>query len=92
MKGFTVVSRSAVVEVNLTADQWQLFREPGVEGAALALNIAAANALAAPSREEAWDRMRPEMDRQWHYGASDTEPRSVFSEMLDEVYGRPTYG
>ena len=95
MKGFKVTKKRIVanVEVNLDARDWQLFIGMGrlAEKAADALNAAAVAALAEPSREAAWSLMMPVMDSYADCGAADTEPRTVFSEMLDEVYGREFY-
>lgn len=92
MKNFEIIGRSAQVSVNLTAEQWQLFSDMALSHqAAVALNLAAQFALSASDRETAWERMRPAMDTYMDCGASDTEPRAVFSEMLDEVFGPERY-
>lgn len=90
MNGFRVKSRRMVadVEVNLTPREWQLFSMGASTNAALTLNAAALVALREPTREDAWKVIMPVMETYADCGACDTEPRSVFSEMLDEVYGR----
>ncbi len=92
MQGFQILRRQVVADVSLTARQWQIFSDmTGADGAASALNRAAEEALCEPTRAKAYDKMMRTMDRLSHFGASDTEPRCVFAEMLDEVYG-PEYG
>lgn len=91
---FRVKSRRVVadVECNLTPREWQLFSDmPGVGLAARSLNETAVVALSLATREEAYARMMREMDRLADFGAADTEPRAVFAEMLDEVFGPEKY-
>lgn len=87
------VSTTAVTDIRLTATQWQLFCDmPDVDTVANDLNRAVTIALAAgPDREAVRREVYRTMSRYARFGASDTEPRSVLAEILDEVYGKEAY-
>lgn len=83
------------VTVNLTGREWQIFSpeygddltQEGYDECVAALNKAAGKALSKQSPLEA-EKYFHEVLWKWDkYGAGDTEPRGVFRELMDEVYG-----
>lgn len=82
------------VSLNLTARQWQLYGQPGCAAAARKLNKAVAAAINASPTFEALKAKRKEL---WDvfcsagFGATDTEPLCVLSDVIDHAYGMHTY-
>lgn len=76
------------VDVELSPEEWQLFTDmPGAMEAARQLNIAASEALSLSTREAAKEHFNVARDEWAEYGAADTEPRWVFEDLCDEVFG-----
>jgi hypothetical protein len=72
------------VKVRLTAEDWELFTTSmNCNTAAAALNLAASKALTQGDRNAAWTIFDEAADAYAQYGASDTEPRNVFADLLD---------
>jgi len=76
------------VTVDLDADAWELFTvSMDCTKAARALNVAASKALSLPTRDEAWELWSAASEKWADYGAADSEPRYVFRDLLDQVFG-----
>lgn len=76
------------VDVNLTADQWGLFTHSmDCTEAADALNRAVEdNVNLGFDREEVEEEVYKVMNTYSDYGANDTEPRTVLTNIIDELY------
>lgn len=77
-----------MVDINLSADDWDLYtREPGVEGVAASLNIRFNECVNMNmTRQETVAAMDKEMRLYRAWGASDSEPLYVLEQLLNEVY------
>jgi hypothetical protein len=76
------------VTVNLTADEWQIFSDmPGANRAAAEMSKLASKALSSANKEEAIELFSEGKSKWIEYGSCDTEPRWVFADLADEVFG-----
>lgn len=76
------------VHVSLTANQWQIFSDmPGANIAAVQMSKLAGKALSQRNKEEALDMWFMGVEEFLNFGGCDTEPRNVFYDLLDEVFG-----
>lgn len=79
------------VDVNIpeTAEEWQLITgNHGAEGAAKDLSEELMNLLSDSTleKEVIWTQMNKVMEQLSYYGAADTEPRAVLSQILEEIF------
>jgi hypothetical protein len=82
------------VKVNLSARQWQLYSQPGCAAAAKTLNLAVEKAINASPTFDALKSKRKELHEVFcsvGFGATDTEPLCVLSDVIDGAYGMHTY-
>ena len=82
------LNKRVLVNVNLTPDDWDLYTsEPEVERVAEYLNTRFNDCVNAGwARDLVQRTMYKEMNLYKHWGAFDTEPRSVLEELLDGVF------
>ena len=78
------------VTLNLGPRDWQLYTMRGDTDAAYRLNTAVTAAINEPNSVPATvtDAFYAASKAEEMYGATDTEPRNVFYDILDKVYGR----
>jgi hypothetical protein len=91
MKNVKVEVIARNVQITLSADEWELYEnERGCDEAAKALNetLQAEIARRGATRTSVLKEMTKAMDLLSRFGASDTEPRCVLYDILDEVFGR----
>jgi hypothetical protein len=83
-----VIRRQATVDVSFTADQWELFDEKGRDDAALELNNALRDAIAAPGATATTVEaaMQVVQRRLAHLGADDSEPQHLIDRVLEMVF------
>lgn len=81
------ITRTATV--SYTADQWQLFSEPGRDEAAVELNQALQAAVNTPGATEStvYAAMRPVCEKFGHLGASDSEADDLIERVCEKVLG-----
>lgn len=81
------ITRTATV--NLTANEWQLYSESmNCTRAAAALNAAAAEAInRSTTAAEAMKCFYPAMNKWADYGAADSEPYYVASDLFTRAFG-----
>lgn len=81
MKNLTITK---TVSVSFTADQWELFDEPGRDEAAIALNAALEAAINAPGATEssAYRDMQPVCKEYEKLGASDGEADYLIEKVI----------
>jgi hypothetical protein len=87
----SVLNKRVVISPTLNAAQWELYTDmlPGVTAVADELNEAlriAVNVDMLP-KSFARDRVTLVMEANSHFGASDTEPRNILEDLLEEIYG-----
>lgn len=81
MNKLEIVSRSLVVKINLTADDWQLYDRQGVNAAAVKINRRLEEVLL-DATGDWYSRCYAVMQQASHYGATDTEPLAVLDQVL----------
>jgi len=79
-----------VVEVNLTADDWELFTSmDGADDVAEALNSSFKSLVnAGKSRDDVEVEMEKVMSEHSSFGAIDSEPLWMLRQLLTDVFGR----
>lgn len=79
-----------VIELDLTADDWQLYTvSMNCNAAAAALNKAIIESVGEGlSRDETDYAVEKVMDKYSSFGAYDSEPRGVLRDTLDKIYGK----
>lgn len=94
MRNLTV-KRTVLVEVYLTADQWQLYSnqegdpEGGRDMAAKELNIAFAEAVnAGKTDKDIWAAMGPVMKKWSNLGAMDSEGYHTVEDLIEATFGK----
>jgi len=88
MKGLFIKKITVEADVNISADDWQLYHIPGADKAAHELNQAVKSALKIAScKAEARDLVWKKMFELSDFGAEDSEPGWVLDLILNEVYG-----
>ena len=98
LNGKVTVKVKRMVNVELTASDWQLYspetpEDASPDRAARALNSALMVFLSNEdlSRDQVRDRMYTVMNTLSKTGAYDTEPRDVLEDILDKVYGKENW-
>lgn len=81
MEKLEIVSRSLVVRINLTADDWQLYDRQGVNAAAVKINRQL-EAILLDATGDWYDQCYAVMQRASRFGATDTEPLAVLDQLL----------
>lgn len=86
MQGITI---TRAVKLELTADQWSLYRDmPGRDDAAGALNLGVSAAInSAPSAPEAYRAAVVALSKQRKFGAADSEGIHMLEFIFEKVYG-----
>lgn len=84
-----LIEKKITIKLELTADDWQLYTaSTNCTKAAMALNKAIETAVnTGLSRYEVERAANVAMRANDKYGATDTEPRWVLNDILDEVFG-----
>lgn len=88
MKGFDIISRRATVAVSFSADQWELFDEPGREEAAAELNRTLQEAVNAEgaTAESVRTAMAPVCSKHGNLGADDGEADHLIERVIDKAF------
>lgn len=84
------VKRTAVVsDLNMTAEDWELYDEQGADDAAKALNQTFMDSVnAGKDRREVESDMQKVMHQYADLGADDSEPYYHLQDLLDRAFGR----
>lgn len=88
MKGLDIISRRATVTIAFTADQWELFDEPGRDEAAEELNRTLQDAVNAEgaTAESVRTAMGPVCSKLGHLGADDGEADHLIERVIDKAF------
>lgn len=92
------IKKHVAVEANLTVDHWQLYNIPGSEEAARGLNselnrlVSEYNEINNQNAVNVHEEMLKCMLKYKKFGAYDTEPYWVLSDIIKSIYGySPAY-